>query len=96
MVNCPDKAEELLKRNSFTIGRTAVVVVEMADEPGSLDRLLSLLSPTGINVEYMYAYARRALSGAAMVFRFDDNEAAASLLASNGFKIFSAQELAAF
>lgn len=88
-------AEKLLKEHGFTTGRTHVVAVEMADIPGSLDHLLGLLSARGINVEYMYAFARRTLGRAIMIFRFDMIDAAIELLRGEGSAILPAADLAA-
>lgn len=89
-------AGQILKDNGFTTGRTHVVAVELADTPGSLDELLQLLSRNGINVEYMYAFARRDLARAVMIFRFDMIDSAISLLRSHGIGILPAADLHSF
>lgn len=94
LVSETDRTASLLRDNGFTVGRTAVVAVELADTPGSLNDALSLMSANGINVEYMYACARRDSSRAIIVFRFDRTQDAINLLVENGRKVISGDELA--
>lgn len=94
LVSEPDRTASLLRDNGFTVGRTAVVAVELADTPGSLSGALSLMAANGINVEYMYACARRDSNRAIIVFRFDRTQDAINLLVENGRKVISGVELA--
>lgn len=90
------KAEDILKKHGITTGKTPVVVVEMSDVGGSLDAILQLLSANDINVEYMYAFARRNLDKAVMVFRFDKIDEAITILARHGVTLIPASELGNF
>lgn len=89
-------AEETLKKHGFTTGHTDVVAVELDDAPGALDALLQLLSRNGVNVEYMYAYARRTLAKPVMIFRFDKLDQAIELLRGAGFALIPGRELREF
>lgn len=89
-------ADRLLKSSGFTTGRTDVLALELADSPGSLNKILRLLSGSGVNVEYMYAYARRHAEKAVMIFRFDMMDTAISLLRREGFGLISKAEIATF
>lgn len=82
-------AEKALKENGFTTGHTDVLIVELRDEPGSLDKVLKILSALDINVEYMYASARSSLDRAPMVFRFDRIDAAIEALEETGYKLLT-------
>lgn len=89
----PDLAAAILKDNGFTVGRTPVLAVELADSPGSLSLAVDLVSQNGINVEYMYACARRKHGQAIMIFRFDQTDKALRLLQENGYPIINSREL---
>lgn len=89
-------AEDTLKKQGFTTGHTDVVAVELDDTPGSLDTLLQQVSQNGVNVEYMYAYARRTLSKPVMIFRFDKIDQAIELLRKGGFTLIPGNELREF
>ena len=47
--------KETLEREGFSIGLTDVACVNMADEPGSLYKILKILAEKEVNVDYMYA-----------------------------------------
>lgn len=91
-----DKAEEAkrtLKDHGFTVGKTDVVAVEVADKPGGLNHILDLLKGANVNVEYMYAYVRQSGQDAVMIFRFDHTKEAIKLLSANGIKIIGGDQL---
>ena len=87
IVNDNDKAKATLKEHGFTVGKTDVVAVEVADRPGGLALILGILSQQEINVEYMYAFVQHSGKDAVMVFRFDDIDAAVKLLQENDVKV---------
>lgn len=89
----PQKAIETLNEHGFTLGKTSVVAVELADRPGSLDAILSLISSRTINIEYMYACARLNQHNAIMIFRFDKIDEAIELLKNNGYNIIPGEKL---
>ncbi len=87
------KAEEALKAEGFTVGKTSVVAVEVDDTPGGLHRILALLGDNGVNVEYMYAFVQQSGNNAVMIFRFDDIDRAVALLTDNGLKVIGGKDL---
>ncbi|MBW2036575.1 MAG: ACT domain-containing protein [Deltaproteobacteria bacterium] len=87
IVSDNDKAKAALKKHGFTVGKTNVVAVEVEDRPGGLNRVLEVLSRQNINVEYMYAFVQHTGKNAVIIFRFDDTDAAISLLKENGIKV---------
>lgn len=88
-----DKARRILKEKGFTVGVASVVSVEVPNQPGGLNSVLALVSPHGINVEYMYACAGTRRDKAIMIFRFDKVEEALELLKANHFTILSLENL---
>lgn len=90
-----EKASALLKEKGFTLGRAAVVGVEVPDKPGGLDSVLRLVSANGINVEYMYAIVGRSDGKALMIFRFDKVDKALDLLVRNDFRILPPEAICA-
>ncbi|KJS29060.1 MAG: amino acid-binding protein [Desulfatitalea sp. BRH_c12] len=93
IVDDNEKAVSALKNNGFTVGKTDVVAVEVADRPGGLHEILEMLKKNDINVEYMYAYVRNSGQNAIMIFRFDNVPAAIDLLSSQGFTIIGGSRL---
>lgn len=93
IVDNNDKAVSILKESGFTVGKTAVVAVEIEDKPGGLNRILETLKNNDINVEYMYAYVRHSGKNAVMIFRFDNVSAAITTLSDNGIGVLDTDRL---
>jgi len=87
------KAEQVLKNAGFTVRKTKVVAVEVADQPGGLHSILEMLYRAGINVEYMYAFVRQSGDNAVMIFRFDQPDQAIDVLSQNGVAIVEGARL---
>lgn len=94
MADDTEKARDALAAAGFTVGTTPVVAVDVADEPGGLGRVLSVLSEHGINVEYLYAYTQRESTRATIIFRFDRTEEAVNVLESRGFRVLGPKDIA--
>ena len=93
IVNDHEKAKHVLKEHGFTVGRTEVVAVEVADRPGGLNNILQILFENGINVEYMYAFVQQSGQNAVLIFRFDDIDNAVDVLMRNGVTVIEGQKL---
>ena len=93
IVDDTQKAISTLKNNGFTVGKTHVVAVEVADRPGGLHEILTLLHEAEINVEYMYAFVRTSGDNAVMIFRIEEDQKAAELLQSKGVNVIDGQRL---
>lgn len=53
----PEKAVEVLKAHYFSVQTTPVVLVTSPNTPGSLSKLLKVLSDENIFIEYIYAFS---------------------------------------
>ncbi|MEW6077385.1 MAG: ACT domain-containing protein [Thermodesulfobacteriota bacterium] len=93
IVNDTEKALAVLKENGFAIGKHDVIAVEVVDQPGGLHRILDLLSRSGVNVEYMYAFVRNSGENAVMIFRFDNTEKAIQALKDNQIPIIDGKKV---
>jgi hypothetical protein len=69
------------------------VAVEVDDRPGSLAGLLETLEPSGVNIEYMYAFTFGRDGRAIMIFRFDRAAVAIEHLRAAGVNVLSDLEL---
>lgn len=67
----PEKAVEVLKASFFSVQTTPVVLVTTPNTPGSLSKLLRVLSDENIFIEYIYAFSMDENS-AVVVFRSSD------------------------
>ena len=93
LVDDPDRAAEVLKEHQFVCIINTVTVVEVDDKPGGLAKVVSVLDDSGINVEYMYAFSEPETGRAALVFRFNDPDRAAELLAKAGINVIARSRL---
>jgi hypothetical protein len=93
IVDKNDKARTVLKNNGFAVGKTEVVAVEVADQPGGLHTTLGLFQQAGINVEYMYAVVRQSGENAVMIFRLDDIEKGVQMLKESGARVIDGEQI---
>ena len=83
------KACDALREAGYLVNISHVTAVEIPDEPGGLAKVVSILSGNGVNIEYTYAFMTRSHGHACVVFRVDDNDQVADLLAQNGIATLS-------
>jgi len=93
IVDKPDAAVKMFQQNNITANRTDVVGVEVPDKPGGLADVLKVLTDADVNVEYMYGFMEKFSDKALMVFRFDDPEKAAAVLAAAGVNVVTRKEI---
>jgi hypothetical protein len=93
IVDDHETAKTVLKEQGFTVGRTSVVAVQVDDRPGGLDSILQLLSETGINVEYMYAFVQAGSDSATLILRFDKTDQALEALAKHKIPVIPGETL---
>lgn len=69
-----------------------VLVIEIADAPGSLAALLEPVFDEYVNIRYLEAYSE--INGKAVtIVRFNDNDAAARILTERGHRLLSFEEI---
>ena len=73
----------VLKDAGFVSAITPVIAVSVGNTPGSLNRVLTVLSDANINVEYMYAFAGKN-ENAYMVLKVADDVKAGGILTAAG------------
>ena len=87
------KGNDALKDAGFVTKATDVLAVSVPDCAGGLSGVFEKTDALGLSVEYMYAVSFSKSDQAVIIFRFDDQEAAADKLASAGVQLLSADEL---
>lgn len=95
IVDKVDKAKKVLKESGFTVGKTNVIAVEVADQTGGLAAVLKAVESAGLNVEYMYAFVNKSGENAILIFRFDDMDKAISELQKAQFTLLSDAQISA-
>lgn len=93
IVDKPQEAAEILKKNGFVASFTDIVAVEVNDQPGGLAQVLGLFDDENINVEYMYGFVEKQSDKALLVFRFDDPDKAIEALKRHKITVVGKQEI---
>lgn len=76
----------ILRDNDYIASMTPVIAVQIPDVVGGLNKVLSVLTAAGINLEYMYAsLAGKASDKAYMILRLENIPRAEEALRDNGF-----------
>ncbi len=82
-----DKALRILQENDYTAVSNEVLAVKVSDEPGSLSKILAVLSNADVSIEYTYAFLAPTHPGAYMVFRVDQYTEAKHALREAGITV---------
>lgn len=91
VVGRPERAKKALEEAGFTVGLTEVVCAKMPDQPGSLHRILQILTEEQINVDYMYAFSNSNVALA--VIRSADISRVAGVLHQHKLELLSGSDL---
>lgn len=87
------KAIEVLRNNKFMVSVTEVLCVCIDDAPGSMAKVLEVLTSQQIFIEYMYAFSQG--NSAYVVIRPTNLEKALEILETSSCKLITTDELAA-
>lgn len=88
-----EKAKQLLDKAKFVVKVTDMVAIEVGDAPGGLSKILSALSSTHVNLEYMYGFTEKRQGKGVLLFRFDDPDRAIEALKKKEINPLSEVEL---
>jgi len=91
VVGRPELAKKVLEEAGFSIGLTDVVCVNIPDKPGSLYRILQILTEEKINIDYMYAFSNNDVALA--VIRAADMQQVTEVLQNNRMRLLSTSDL---
>jgi hypothetical protein len=86
------RSKEVLDAAGYAVKTTDVMAIEVADDPGGLEKILKTAEAGGLSVEYMYAFACKVKKNALIVIRFEDPDHACAVMKDAGIGILSAAE----
>ena len=92
IVNNPQKGKESLSASGFSTILTDVLIVKIAHEPGSLQKILEVVSANDINIEYMYGLSVGG-DEASVVLKASNLEKAIEVFKANGIETFTQNDL---
>lgn len=93
IVSDPEKAYQVLKESGCTASLTKVLAVGFPDEPGSMGKVVRMLSDAGISIEYVYAFGLKGDVRAYGVFKLSDPELAKQVLQSEEIILLGPDQL---
>jgi hypothetical protein len=85
VVDDPDRARDLLNRQSFPFTESRLVVVEA--NPTDLGRLMSVLLEAELNINYLYSFIPHPHGKSILALSLEDNELAEQALSRQHFRI---------
>jgi hypothetical protein len=89
-----EKAKAVLEAAGVVVSVTEMLAVDVPDRPGGLAGVLEAFEKAGLGIEYMYAFATRVRGQyATLLFRLEEPDRAARLLAEQGVKLVSSADL---
>lgn len=85
-----EKAKAVLEKAGCVVNVSEVLAIEIPDQPGGMESVLSLLEPKAVNIEYMYAFTLKRGSNAVLIARIEDADRAIEVLRQKGVNTLSA------
>lgn len=79
IVSDPETARKALKEKGFSAMLTPVLAVDVADEAGQLQEVLTKITKADINIEYIYSM-KAGTMGATIIIRTSDLEKTEEIL----------------
>ena len=83
----PEKADQIMAENGYMTRITQAILVDLQDEIGGLDKLLSVMGDSNVNLHYIYTFFHRGLKDPVAIMHCEDLLVAESVLRNNGFKV---------
>lgn len=93
IVNDPGLAVEKLRAAGIAVRVTPVIAAKFGDEPGALNKVLSVLNDACVSLIYAYAFISPVGGGACVVLRTGDCGKAAGVLEANGIELMKAEDI---
>ena len=89
VVDRPEDGMTALKEQGFTVKESDVICIRLDDAPGSLARVLKIVSDAGVNIEYVYS-----LISTYVVINVGDADRALQLLKDQPVSLVGHEEVA--
>lgn len=93
IVSDVDKAKAVLETEGVISKPTDVVAVFLDDRSGGLAKVLSVLTQSGLNIEYMYAFLTKTEGKALMVLKADDEEMTLEVLKRENIPMATSEDI---
>ena len=95
IVDDADAVSKILGENDYLVKTTGVIAAKITDESGSLNKILTILSDNGRNIEYMYGFTGKNTNTACMIIRTTDIATTEKVLEDNKICMLSQSDIKA-
>jgi hypothetical protein len=89
----PNRANDALLKEGFSVSRKYVIGVLMKDRPGALADVTEYLNESGINVANAYGFILKERDRAVLILEVDDFNKAEEVIRGGGFHTLTQEEL---
>ena len=87
VVDKPEEARDYLLSKNFIVRISEVIGVELQDEKGNLNHMLSILAEGQVSINYIYSFVIRDEKAPVMIFHTDDVAKAVNILGKANVKV---------
>ncbi len=92
VIDDPEKARELLRKNDFAFTESEVLVVEL-DAVTQLNQLMTALLEAELNVNYLYSFIPHPNGKSLMALSMEDNDVAEDILRKHHFRVLRQSDI---
>lgn len=93
VVDQAEEAKEYLLSKGFIVRISEVIGVELQDEKGNLNHMLSILAEGEVSINYIYSFVIRDGKAPVMIFHTDDVEKAVAILGLANVKVVDEKDI---
>lgn len=93
IVSDPDLVSELFQQEDIPHGACDVLVIELADGPADLSKVLAALLMAEVNIIFSYPLLIRPRGRSVLVMHVDDIDCSSNVLLGEGFVILTQSDL---
>lgn len=93
IVSDPDLVGELFQQEDIPYGACDVLVIELADGPADLSKVLAALLMAEVNIIFSYPLLIRPRGRSVLVMHVDDIDCSSNVLLGEGFVILTQSDL---
>lgn len=93
IVDKPEMAKNLLRDKGYSVNLSKVMAIDLEDEPGCLNDVISVLDENDISIEYMYSFVLQKGVSPMMLLKVDNDQKAIECLNEANIKVVRQKKL---
>ena len=93
IVNDPEKAKEVFKKNNIVFKSTPIIVIEVPNVPGGMYKALQVFKENEIDIRYLYAFVGNHPNKAIAGIKVENTEESLKILKNSNITLLSLKDL---